>query len=115
MSKQCNTLAPLALTSSIIITTGKLHWTYLKASGKHLVKAVSKGLIFNGAIFYFSQDHVDILAAQSQLMALQTCFEILQQVGLVVVFEPRLGEVHYSAAQHMLKLLLDRQDSSAVL
>ncbi len=93
MSKQCISLALLPLTSSITTTTGnlhwnwpslKLHWTYLKASGKHLVNALSKGLIFNGAILYFSQDCVYILAAQSQLMALQTRFEVLQQIGLLL-------------------------------
>ncbi len=100
MSKQCISLALLPLTSSITTTTGnlhwnwpslklhwtyfKLHWTYLNASGKHLVNALSKGLIFNGAILYFSQDFVYILAAQSQLMALQTRFEVLQQIGLLL-------------------------------
>jgi hypothetical protein len=101
-----------------MITTGKLHWTYLKASSKHLVNAPSKTLVFNGTIFYFSQDHVYILAAQSQLMALQTCFEVLQQVGLVVVLESRLSEEHGGALHYVtlnLELLIDRQDSSAVL
>ncbi len=94
-------------------------WTYLKASGKQLVNALSKALILNGAIFYFSQEQVYILAAQSQLMALQTRFQVLPQVGLAVVFEPRLAEVHCHVAQHIfnlyVRLLLDRQDSSVAM